>query len=151
MVKNPKNLILLLLSVALVTGTVLMGGCVVRETGTPSPQATQIIENITPQEAFALIQQNQGNPDFVIIDVRTPQEFAEERIEGVINIDFYSETFQDELNILDKDKSYLIYCRTGGRSGSALDIMEELNFREVHNMTGGIIQWKAEGFPTVKP
>jgi rhodanese-related sulfurtransferase len=150
-VKNPKNLILLLLSVALVTGTVLMGGCVVRETGTPSPQATQIIENITPQEAFALIQQNQGNPDFVIIDVRTPQEFAEERIEGVINIDFYSETFQDELNILDKDKSYLIYCRTGGRSGSALDIMEELNFREVHNMTGGIIQWKAEGFPTVKP
>ena len=150
MVKYPKNLIVLLLSVALVTGAVLMGGCVGRETGTPSPQTTQIIENITPQETFALIQQNQGNPDFVIIDVRTPEEFSEGYIENAINIDFYSETFPDELNIFDKNKTYLIYCRSGGRSGSALDIMEELNFREVHNMTGGIIQWKAEGFPTTQ-
>ncbi len=150
MVKNPKNLILLLLSVALVTGVTLMGGCVGRETGTPSQQTTQIIENITPQEASALIQENQGNPDFVIIDVRTPEEFSEGYIENAINTDFYSEAFPDELNILDKDKSYLIYCRSGGRSGSALDIMEELNFREVYNMTGGLIQWEAEGFPTVE-
>ncbi|MBA7689245.1 Thiosulfate sulfurtransferase GlpE [subsurface metagenome] len=150
MVKNPKTLILLILSVSLVTGVTLMGGCVGRGTGTPSPQTTQIIEDITPQEAFALIQQNQGNPDFVIIDVRTPEEFAEGHIENAVNIDFRSETFQDELNILDKDKSYLIYCLIGGRSGSALAIMEELNFREAYNMTGGIIQWQAEGFPTVK-
>lgn len=150
MVKNPKTLILLLLSVSLVAGAVLMGGCVGRETGTPSQQITQIIEDVTPQEAYTSIQENQDNPDFVIIDVRTPEEFTEGYIEGAINIDFYSETFADELDILDKNKTYLIYCRSDNRSGRALPLMEELNFREVYNMTGGIIAWNAEGFPTVE-
>ncbi len=150
MVKNPKTLALLLLSVSLVTGAALMGGCVGRETGTSSQQTTQIIEDITPQEAYTSIQENQDNPDFAIIDVRTPEEFTEGHIEGAINIDFYSETFPDELNILDKNKAYLIYCRSGGRSGDALVIMASLDFKEVHNMTGGIIQWEAEGFPTVQ-
>jgi len=93
---------------------------------------------------------HQNNPDFVIIDVRTRAEFVEEHIENAINIDFYSEAFRDTLNTLDKNKTYLIYCAVGGRSGSALDIMAELNFREAYNILGGINQWKAEGFPTVK-
>jgi len=137
-----KNFMVLALSVSLVIGVALTGGCVRDETA--------VIEDITPQEAFTLIQNNQNNPDFVILDVRTPEEFAEEHIENAINLDFRSENFQDELNILDKDKTYLIYCRSGGRSGSALDMMAELNFREVYNMLGGINQWRAEGLPTVK-
>ena len=134
-----KNLMMLVLSVSLVIGVVLTGGCV----------QEQIIEDITPQEAFTLIQDNQNNPDFVIIDVRTPQEFAEEHIENAINMDYYSETFRDELNNLDKNKTYLVYCRSGKRSGNALDIMKELNFREAYNI-GGIIEWKAAGLPTIK-
>jgi len=144
--KSLKNLMILVLSVSLIIGAVLAGGCAGKEIETP----TQIIEDITPQEAFTLIQQNQDNPDFVIIDVRTPEEFADEHIENAINIDYRSETFRDELNTLDKNKTYLIYCRSGGRSGNALDIMAELNFREVYNMSGGINQWKAEGLPTTK-
>ena len=144
--KRPKNLMLLVLSVSLVIGAVLTGGCVGKETETP----VQIIEDITPQETFTLILENQDNPDFVIIDVRTPEEFAEGHIEDAINLDYYSETFRDELNTLDKNKTYLIYCRSGKRSGDALDIITELNFGEVYNMSGGIIQWKAEGFPTTK-
>ncbi len=162
--KSLKNLMMLVLSVSLVIGVVLAGGCVGKEIETPpqptpppineiEPPAqetpTQIIENITPQEAFALIQDNQDNPDFVIIDVRTPEEFAEERIENAINLDFRSETFQDELNTLDKNKTYLIYCRSGGRSGSALDMMAELDFREVYKISGGIYAWKAEELPIV--
>jgi len=137
-----KNFIVLVLSVSLVIGATLTGSCVRDETAT--------IEDITPQEAFTSIQNNQNNPDFVIIDVRTPQELAEGHIENVINIDFYSETFRDELNKLDKDKKYLIYCRSGNRSGKTVPIMVELNFREVYNMLGGIIQWEAEGLPTTK-
>ncbi len=137
-----KNFIVLALSVSLVIGVTLTGGCVRDETAT--------IEDITPQEAFTLIQNNQNNPDFVIIDVRTPGEFTEERIENATNIDFYSEAFRDILNNLDKNKIYLIYCRVGGRSGSALDIMAELDFKEAYNILGGINQWKTEGFPTVK-
>jgi rhodanese-related sulfurtransferase len=144
-----KSLTALVLSIPLVIGVVLTGGCVTDETVTPETP-TRIIEDITPQEASTLIQDNQNNPDFIIIDVRTPEEFAEGYIENAINIDFYSETFRDELNNLDKDKTYLIYCRSGGRSGNALNIMAELNFREVYNISGGIIAWKAAGLPTTK-
>ena len=138
-----------LLLVALVIGIILTGGCA--EIATPEQKAsTRIIENITPQEAFTLIQNNKNNPDFVIIDVRTPEEFAEGHIENVVNIDFYAETFTGELDNLDKDKTYLVYCRSGRRSGNALNIMEELSFGEVYNMSGGIIEWKAEGLPLTK-
>ena len=146
---NLKNFMVLALSASLVIGVALTGGCVRGETVTQETP-TQITEDITPQEAFTLIQDNQDNPDFVIIDVRTPQELAEGHIENVINLDFYPETFRNELNKLDKDKKYLIYCRSGNRSGKTVPIMVELNFREVYNMLGGIIQWEAEGLPTTK-
>jgi len=139
MVKNPKTPILLVLSASLVTGAMLMGGCITKEA-----------EDITPQEAYTLIQENQDSPDFVIIDVRAPGEFAEGHIANAININYYSEAFHAELEQLDKNKTYLIYCRSGNRSGKALNIMEELNFREVYNMLGGITQWEAEGFLATK-
>jgi len=135
-----KNLTLLVLTVSLVIAVALTGGCV----------QVRIIEDITTQEAFTLIQNNKNNPDFVIIDVRTPEEFASEHIENALNIDYYSETFRDELNKLDKNKTYLVYCRSGGRSGNASTIMKELNFREAYNMLGGINVWKSEGLPTTK-
>ncbi len=144
-----KNLIVLTLSVSLIIGVTLIVGCVRDETATLETPI-QIIEDITPQEAFTLIQDNQNNPDFVIIDVRTRQELTDGHIENVINIDFYSETFRDELNNLDKNKKYLIYCRSGNRSGKALDIMAELSFEEVYNMLGGMIEWNAAELPTVK-
>jgi len=141
-----KDLIMLVLSVSLVIGVVLAGGCVGKEV------PTQIIEDITPQEALSLIQENQNNPDFVIIDVRTPDKFAQEHIENAINLDFLSETFEDELDKLDKDKTYLIYYTglSGGIGGKTLDIMAELNFSEVYNMSSGLDGWKAEGLPTIQ-
>ncbi|MFC1938238.1 rhodanese-like domain-containing protein [Chloroflexota bacterium] len=127
-----------LLIALLVTGVILAGGCA--EVATPEQGApAQIIENITPREAFTLIQDNEDNPDFAIIDVRTPEEFAEGHVEDAIIIDFYSESFRRELDTLDKNKTYLIYCQSGNRSGKALKIMVELGFKEVYNMSGGII------------
>jgi rhodanese-related sulfurtransferase len=141
-----KDLIMLALSVSLVIGVILIGGCVGKET--PS----QIIESITPQEAFALIQENQNNPNFTIIDVQTPDKFAQEHIENAINLDFYSITFRDELDKLDKDKIYLVYYTdlSGGIGGKTLDIMAELNFTEVYNISGGLDQWKAQGLSTIQ-
>jgi rhodanese-related sulfurtransferase len=135
-----KNWVMLVLSISLVIGVVGAGGCT----------QAQIIEDITPQEASTLIENNQNNPDFVIIDVRAAEEFAEGHIENAVNLDYHSETFRDELNKLDRNKTYLIYCLSGNRSRSALDIMGELNFREAYNMLGGIIMWKKEGLPTTK-
>jgi len=99
---------------------------------------------------LTLIQNNRDNPDFIIIDVRTPQEFAQEHIEGAINLDYYSADFREQLNELDKNKTYLVYCRTGRRSKAAVDLMKELGFGQIYNISDGIIDWKAEGLPTVK-
>ena len=49
----------------------------------------------------------------------------------------------------DKNKNYLVYCRSGNRSGSSLEIMEELGFKEAYHISGGLSEWKSEGFPIV--
>ncbi len=135
----------------LVTGVILTVGCAGTEVSTPTQEApARIIKDITVQEAATLIQQNQNNPDFTIIDVRTKEEAAAGHIEGAANLDFYQPTFRDDLNRLDKNKTYLVYCRSGSRSRSAVDMMKELNFKEVYNMLGGIVGWQTEGLPTVK-
>lgn len=145
MQKMGKSLILLALAVSLVIGVTLVGGC--RTSGTDTP--TQIIENRTPQQAYDLIQDNAYNVDFFIIDVRTLEEFTAGHIENAILIDYYSDIFEDRIGYLDKDKTYLIYCQNGIRSGAALADMERLGFLEVYNMLDGIDVWQAEGLPIV--
>ena len=112
----------------------------------------QIISDITPQEAFTLMQNTQDNPDFVIIDVRIPEAFAREYIKNAINVDFRSETFRGELDKLDKNKTYVVYytCHCGDVDTETLAIMAELGFREVYNILGGLDQWIAEGLPTIQ-
>lgn len=109
----------------------------------------QAIENITAKEAFDLIEDRKDDVDFVILDVRTPGEFSEGHIENAINLDYNSETFEAELDQLDKGKTYLMHCKSGGRSAKALTIMEELDFLEVYHLADGIDGWKDEGFPVV--
>jgi len=82
--------------------------------------------------------------------VRTPEEFAGGHIADAINIDSYASTFRDELSKLDRNKTYLIYCHSGARSGEALDIMEELDFQEAYSISGGITAWQAAGLPVAK-
>ena len=110
----------------------------------------QEIYDVTTDKASNLIQENAGNPDFMVIDVRTPEEYASGYIDTAVNIDYYTADFREQLAALDKDKTYLIYCRTGRRSAGARDIMAELGFREVYNMSGGIVAWEAEGRPVVR-
>ncbi len=148
---NLKKLMILVFLGALIGGFVLTGVYIKTETNTAKSETQiQIIENITPEEAYILILESKDNPNFVILDVRTPEEFLGEYIENAVNLDYYSDTFKNDLDKLDKNKTYLIYCRSGRRSENALNIMKELDFREVYNMSGGIIKWKSEGLPTTK-
>lgn len=89
--------------------------------------------------------------DLVILDVRTPEEFAEGHLEGAVMIDFYDLDFADQLAELDPDVPYLLYCRSGNRSGQTLALMEELGFTDVADVDGGINQWQAAGLPVVAP
>lgn len=148
---NPKNLMVSVFLGALIIGVLLASGCIQTENNTAQSETKiQIIESITPEEAYILIQENKDNPNFVILDVRTPEEFLGEYIENAVNLDYYSDTFRNDLDKLDKNRTYLIYCKSGRRSENALNIMKEQDFREVYNMLGGIIEWKSKGLPTTK-
>ncbi|MDP6155163.1 MAG: rhodanese-like domain-containing protein [Candidatus Thermoplasmatota archaeon] len=104
-----------------------------------------IIEKISIDDANEMIR---VNSDLIILDVRTSNEFGDDRLVNSINIDFYGETFRDELNKLDKNGTYIIYCRSGNRSGQTLEIMDELKFMEVYDF-GSFVEWKGAGYDTV--
>jgi rhodanese-related sulfurtransferase len=106
---------------------------------------------ITSKQASDLIQKNQSNPNFVIVDVRTPAEYQSGAIAGSINIDIYASDFKTKLNQLDKKKIYLVYCHTGNRSAQAAGMMKELKFREVYDLSGGVVAWSQAGYLLVKP
>ena len=104
---------------------------------------TQDLKTISAREAYAIISEKK---EITIVDVRTPEEFRSGHITGSINIDYNGADFEKHLAGLDKSKFYLIYCRSGNRSSRAHSIMKKLGFKKVYDF-GGIIQWKAEGFP----
>jgi rhodanese-related sulfurtransferase len=144
-----------LLVVLLVIAVTLTIGCpktqpdITADT-TPLEAQTPIIADISAQDAFIMIEENQDNPGLIIIDVRTQAEFDSGHIENAVNLDYNSDSFQQELDSLDKDKTYLVYCAVGVRSASALEMMEELGFMEAYNMLEGINQWQADGLPVTE-
>jgi len=77
-----------------------------------------------------------------LIDVRTPKEFEQGHIKGAKLINFYSESFKEEIQELDKDKAVYLYCRSGKRSGKASKLFVELGFKEIYDLKGGYIAYK---------
>jgi rhodanese-related sulfurtransferase len=94
--------------------------------------------DITVDQSLELLRHRRNDPAFVIIDIRRDYEYNALHIVNALNIDYYASSFQSQLNALDKTKAYLIYCRTGSRTGSTMPIMRNLGFKEVYNMLGGI-------------
>ncbi len=77
--------------------------------------------------------------DVVLIDVRTPGEISEGYIDGTtLFINFSDEDFEPNLIAMDKSKTYVMYCRSGGRSGKASKFMVDNGFKTVYNLEGGI-------------
>jgi len=108
--------------------------------------SAQIFEKITAEEAKRLVEEKKGDPNFIIIDLRTPKEYSEGHIPGAVNVNFYSEDFREELEKFEKDNVYLIYCRSGHRSGLTVPLMKELGFKEVYELEGGILEWISRGY-----
>ncbi len=114
------------------------------------PGAANDFLSISPSQANELIQKEKSNPDFVIIDMRTPLEFKGGHIKDAVLIDYYSKTFIQEMQSLDKGKIYLIYCRSANRSTKALAKIKNMGFESLYNMNQGIIGWGKAGFPIYK-
>lgn len=107
---------------------------------------TNTIELISPQEMQEISQME----DVQLIDVRTPEEYDEGYIEGFQNIDFFSDTFSQEIEKLDKTKPVIVYCRSGRRSADCAKQLEEKGFVKVYDLEGGIAKWEFEGFVVKK-
>lgn len=86
----------------------------------------------------------------VILDVRTPEEFAEGHLEGAININYRDSNFAKNVVSLDHDAQYIVYCRSGNRSGKSIEIMQQQGFTQLYN-AGGVTDASARlGLPIVK-
>jgi len=81
----------------------------------------------------------------VVLDVRTPTEFAAGHMPGAINIDVKAADFQEKISKLDKNKTYLVHCAAGVRSAKACDRMNTLNFPKLYNLEGGFNAWEKAG------
>jgi rhodanese-related sulfurtransferase len=106
--------------------------------------------NLSPEAAMRWIIDQRGDPDFVLLDVRTPGEYRKGHIQGAKLLDYYHRDFLDRLKTLDRDKTYLLYCRTGNRSGRTLALMGKLGFKQTAHLAGGIVAWQHKGFTLVK-
>ncbi|MGV9004342.1 thioredoxin domain-containing protein [Flavobacterium sp.] len=80
-----------------------------------------------------------------LIDVRTPEEYAVDKINDAKNINWNGDNFVSEVEKLDKSKPIFVYCKVGGRSAQAAEKLLELGFKQVYNLDGGIMKWNAAG------
>lgn len=99
-------------------------------------QNTSFIEVVNKEAYLEFIKQNHQ-----IIDVRTPNEFENGHIENAVNIDFKAADFIENISALNKNKTLLIYCRSGNRSGKAAKIMDSLGFTKIYDLEGGFMNW----------
>jgi len=83
----------------------------------------------------------------IILDVRTPEEIAGGTIDQASTIDFYDPDFTKKISVMDHSKNILVYCKAGGRSAQAADILVQNGFKHVYNLEGGITAWQANGNP----
>lgn len=133
--------IFLFVFIALLTFTDLCIACGCVICINPEYSANEpILKTINVDEFNSKLEEN-----VILIDIRTLDEFNSGHIDDAINIDFYSPLFRSELNALDKNKTYLIYCRTGSRTSQAMNIMKSHGFVEVYELNGGITAWSRSG------
>lgn len=103
-------------------------------------------QQVSPYQdlSVAAFKAKMSEPGAVLMDVRTPEETAEGKIEGAMELDFRSPDFAEKLDELDKEKTYLIYCRSGNRSGQTCDMMAKKGFKNLYNLDGGFMAWSSE-------
>lgn len=100
------------------------------------------VTNVGVDEFEQLIQNENG----IILDVRTPGEWSGGTLEGAVKIDFYDANFKSEVAKLDQSKEIYVYCKVGGRSGKAAQMMSEMGYT-VYNLNGGFMAWSQAGKP----
>ncbi len=137
--------------VSIALGAVLLGSGALFFTA-PSEVQMSDAESKTLQTiaAPAFLAEHKKDMGAVVLDVRTPEEFAEGHLRSAVLMDFYAPDFKDSIAQLDKGKSYYVYCRSGNRSGKTLAMMRELGFTHVLDAAGGIGELQMAGAEMVQ-
>lgn len=148
---------------ATLTAALALAACVGSDDAAPAAEAVEApaeageeagadaagVRVVSAADAAATI--DEAPADLVVLDVRTPEEFAEGHIEGATMLDFYRDDFGEQLAQLDPDVPYVVYCRSGNRSSQTREMMVELGFSDVEDVDGGILAWAGAGLPIVTP
>ena len=102
------------------------------------------VTSVSPEQAVATMKKD---PKIVVVDIRTPEEFAGGHIKGAINISMNDKEFAQKLAKLDRKRTYLMHCRSGGRSSASLPVWEQLKFESVLHLSSGTLGWVKAGQP----
>lgn len=108
------------------------------ESSTVQTEVKPIYQDLSPAEFADRI----GGENTVLLDVRTPGETAGGIIDGAIEMDYRAPDFAEQVKSLDPNKTYLVYCASGGRSGKTCGMLNEAGFDKVYNLKGGYSAWK---------
>ena len=122
--------------IAMLASVLLLAGCASGVTGVTNMN----VEDFSKKTAESGV---------VTLDVRTPGEFMTGHIQGAQNIDFEGGSFESQIESLDKNGTYAVYCRSGNRSGQAVKVMQDAGFKNIYNLDGGLIDWANSGLPLV--
>ena len=126
-----------------------------QETKPAAPAADTAKDGVQHADAAAakkLIEDSTAKKDgkVVVLDIRTPDEFKEGHIAGAVNVDFLGGKFPDEVAKLDKEKTYVVHCRSGGRSTKSLETFKKLGFKAIVHLDGGFAGWEKAKLPVTK-
>jgi len=160
---NKLNLISIIIIIFVFLSSVIIGGCKIQveaedkeevtaqieevsgeESGQAEEKVISEVNDISVEEVYEIISSNQ---DYIILDVRTPDEFKEGHIEGAILIPVLE--LDNRLGELSKDKSIITYCKIGIRSRNAANILVKNGFTQIYDM-GGILDWIDKGYPVIE-
>jgi len=112
-------------------------------------QTAEGYENAPIQHAYEHWQQGKISPiPFVMLDVRTAEEYAEGHIKGAVLIPV--QVLAERLAEVPKNKQVYVYCHSGTRSARAAKMLAKNGFTNIENVMGGIVAWKKAGYPVVK-
>ena len=145
-----------LVVLAAVLGITVLASCGDTEDSSPvtAPAGTDAdttvavgYQALAPAAADALLQNPPGG--LVILDVRTPEEFAAGHIAGAVELDLQGAAFESDVAELDPETPYFVYCHTDNRSGQAVAYLQEHDFTSLYELTGGIAAWETAGLPVV--
>ena len=126
--------------------------CFLRAADTPPKDRQQsdakevTVKHVKPKEAEKLVAEHK----VTVLDIRTPDEFAEGHIAGATNVNYLSSSFARQISSLPKTNAYLVHCASGNRSTKSLKIFSQQHFDSIYHLDGGFEAWKEAGLPVAK-